>query len=121
MGELESFPVSLYEDYLRLLAPFAPHMAEELWTSLGHADSIHMAAWPKAVTAAQKDLSTVLSIPVQINGRLRGRIIVSRGAQEAEVKEAILASGVLKPWLPAGDLGKLYYKVDKIASLDTSD
>ncbi len=117
MGELEVIPAGLYEDLLKLLAPFAPHITEELWADLGHDESIHKALWPTIQEGSTKSLSDIVTVPVQINGKIRGKIIVSRGASEAEVREAILANKVLLPWLPKNGIDKLYYKVDKIVSL----
>lgn len=74
-----------YETYLKLLAPFAPHVTEELWHALGHETSIHRAAWPSYDKA--KLVSDSVTIAVQVAGKTRGTISVSRGAGE----EAVLA------------------------------
>ena len=64
------------EIYLKMLAPVAPHIAEELWTNhLGKPYSIHQQRWPKVDEAAAKE--DVIEIPVQINGKVRDRIIVA--------------------------------------------
>ena len=67
------------ERFLRALAPFAPHLAEELWARLGHAESITRARWPLADPAylAEEEIELV----VQVNGKLRGRIRAPKDAQ----------------------------------------
>ena len=72
-----------------LLAPFAPYLAHELWEMLGEEGNLLKAPWPKydAVLAKEEELE----IPVQVNGKLRGRIIVPAGAAEEFVVERALA------------------------------
>jgi leucyl-tRNA synthetase len=74
---------------LRLLAPFVPHVAHELWEASGHATSLDTERWPTADPAAL--VRDTIELPVQVNGRLRGRITVPAGAGEAEVVAAALA------------------------------
>ena len=77
------------ESFVILLAPLAPHEAEELWEMLGHESSIFDARWP-AYDAALTVEDTV-EIAIQVLGKLRGTITVARDADEAQVKEAALA------------------------------
>jgi leucyl-tRNA synthetase len=77
--------------YLRMLAPVAPHIAEELWTvQLGKPYSIHQQSWPKVDEAAAKEDS--IEIPVQVNGKVRDRVVVPADASEEAIKSAALAS-----------------------------
>jgi leucyl-tRNA synthetase len=76
--------------YLRLLAPFAPHLCEELWEKGGMTGSIHLAAWP-AVDESLLVASTE-TLTVQVNGKRRGLITLPRGASE---KEAVSAARTL--------------------------
>ncbi|HEX5798272.1 MAG TPA: leucine--tRNA ligase, partial [Candidatus Saccharimonadales bacterium] len=73
------------ETILKLLAPFAPHMTEELWHDLGNKTSIHTADWP--VHDKKYLIQDSLSIVVQINGKLRANIEVSADSSEAEITE----------------------------------
>ena len=79
-------PKPAIESFLLLLAPFAPHLAEELWELLGHTRSLAYEPWPKFDEALTKE-STV-EVPVQIKGKVRGRISVPAGATEAELEAA---------------------------------
>ena len=80
-----SVPRAVAESFVLLLAPLAPHMAEELWQRLGHKESLAYRAWPVADPALLK--ADVLEIPVQVNGKVRGKVSVPAEAQEAEVIE----------------------------------
>jgi leucyl-tRNA synthetase len=86
------------DTYLRMLAPVAPHIAEELWTvQLGKPYSIHQQAWPKVDEAAAKEDS--IEIPVQVNGKVRDRVVVPADASEDEIKAAALASEQVQKYL----------------------
>jgi leucyl-tRNA synthetase len=76
-------PRAVAEPFVLLLAPLAPHLAEELWQRLGHAESLAYAAWPSADPAYLR--ADVIEIPVQVNGKVRGKIQVPAEAGESEV------------------------------------
>jgi leucyl-tRNA synthetase len=73
----------------RLLGPMMPHLAEEMWQTLGHAELIADAAWPKADPELARDEQ--VTIAVQVNGKLRGTVELPRDAAAGEVEEAALA------------------------------
>ncbi len=79
-------PKSAMEAFALLLAPMAPHVAEELWQILGHDDSLAYAPWPAYDPALLKD--DEVEIPVQINGKLRGRVIVPADATREQIEAA---------------------------------
>ena len=86
------------EIYLRMLAPVAPHIAEELWTNaLGKPYSVHTQPWPQVDEAAVKE--DEITIPVQVNGKVRDRVVVPAGASEEDIKSAALASEVVQKFL----------------------
>ena len=70
---------------MRLLAPFAPHLAEELWHRLGEPFSVHTQPWPQHDRRLLEDEE--IEIPVQVNGKTRGTIIVSQNATEQDVRD----------------------------------
>jgi leucyl-tRNA synthetase len=72
-----------------LLAPFAPHLAEELWALLGHKQTLAYEPWPTFDESLIK--AATVEIPVQINGKLRSKVIVAEDADENTIKEAALA------------------------------
>jgi leucyl-tRNA synthetase len=75
---------------LRLLAPAAPHMTEELWQRRGHAYSIHQQPWPVA-DAALTAVDTI-ELPVQVDGKLRDRLVVTADTPADEIERLALAS-----------------------------
>jgi leucyl-tRNA synthetase len=72
-----------------MLAPFAPHMAEELWHMLGHADDLSKASWPTFDPDVAK--ADELVVPVQINGKVRARLTVPAGLSDADLRDRALA------------------------------
>ena len=76
--------------YLRMLAPVCPHIAEELWERLGKPYSVHTQAWPQADEEAAKE--DMLTLIVQVNGKLRDRILVDPGISDEDAKQLALAS-----------------------------
>jgi len=93
------------EATVRLLAPFVPHVAEELWTVLGHEPSVLAAGWPEYSEAACAE--DVLTIPVQVNGKLRGHVTVAAGASEEEVRAAALAEEKVRQHVGAAQVRKV--------------
>jgi leucyl-tRNA synthetase len=79
-------PQSAMETFVLLLAPLAPHIAEELWEALGHRQTLAYEPWPTADPALLVD--DQVEIPVQINGKLRGRVVVPAGADRGDVEAA---------------------------------
>ncbi len=83
MTKLDQRPRAVLEPFVKLLSPFAPHLAEELWARLGHAPSLGQQPWPDYDPALT--VSDRLEIPIQVNGKLRGKIDVDAGAAREDV------------------------------------
>jgi leucyl-tRNA synthetase len=88
-----------------MLSPFAPHMAEELWHMLGHAETLAAAKWPSFDPDVAKAAEVV--VPVQVNGKLRARVTAPAEASEAQLRELALAD----PAIQAHTNGKTVRKV----------
>jgi leucyl-tRNA synthetase len=102
--------------YLRMLAPVAPHIAEELWTNqLGKPYSIHQQMWPKVDEEAAREES--IELPVQINGKVRDRITVPAEASEDQIKVAALASETVKKYLEGKEPKKVIVAQKKLVSI----
>lgn len=84
----EKLPRTHAESFLKLLAPFAPHMSEELWRRLGHEDSIHLSGWP-AYDPSKLQAET-FELVIQVNGKVRDRLMVSSEISEEEAKATAL-------------------------------
>ncbi len=85
----ERRPRSVMERLVLLLAPFAPHLAEELWQVLGHDQTLAYQPWPAFDEALLRE--ETVEVPVQVNGKLRGRIQVPPAADAAEMEAAARA------------------------------
>ncbi len=85
----EARPRGAMERFVLLLSPFAPHVAEELWAALGHSKTLAYEPWPKFDEAAIRE--ETVEVPVQIGGKLRGRIAVPTGADAAALEAAARA------------------------------
>jgi leucyl-tRNA synthetase len=102
--------------YLRMLAPVCPHIAEELWTSvLGKPYSVHTQPWPKVDEEAAKE--DEITIPIQVNGKLRDRIVVPADAGEEQIRSAALASEVVKKFLEGKPPKKVIVAQKKLVSI----
>jgi leucyl-tRNA synthetase len=77
------------ETLAKLLSPFAPYLAQQAWEELGHSEDLLRVAWPPFDPALAKE--DELEIPVQINGRLRSKILVREGMAQDELAETALA------------------------------
>jgi leucyl-tRNA synthetase len=101
--------------YLRMLAPVCPHIAEELWEILGKPYSIHTQTWPKVDEAATRE--DEITIPVQVNGKLRDRLVFPANATEAEIKAAVLASETVRKYLDGRPPKKVIVVQKKLVSI----
>lgn len=103
------------ESLLQLLAPYAPHMSEELWQQLGHTDSIHLGSWPTHDEAyLTEDTATVA---VQINGKVRSQITLAKDADETTAVDAAKADAKVQTHLTDKQIVKTIYVPGKILNL----
>lgn len=101
-----------WECFLKLLAPFAPHITEELWHSLGFKTSIHLESWPKYDENLIKEKN--VTIVVQVLGRLRGTLQVPAGAKEDIVKDGVMQDEKIKKHLEGKGIVKIIFVPDKL-------
>jgi len=83
-------PKEVIEKFILILAPFAPHIAEELWEKLGHTDSLAYEPWPEYDKEIIKEKE--IELAVQVNGKIKDRIIVAAEADEEQIKQKALSS-----------------------------
>ena len=104
--------------YLRLLAPFAPHLAEELWRLIGHESSIFQADWPAwdETLAAEEEVEVV----VQVNGKVRDRFLAPAGTDEDELKRRARESDKVKNALQGGKIKKVIVVRGRLVSIVAS-
>ncbi|MDD3661448.1 MAG: leucine--tRNA ligase [Candidatus Dojkabacteria bacterium] len=97
------------------IAPMVPHVAEEFWSAVGGNGSVHAQPWPEVDEKLLQQESVV--IPVQINGKVRGKVNISPDASEDTVRAAVMALDSVQRCLDGQDVKKFIYVPGKIATL----
>ncbi len=108
-------PRAAVEILAQLLAPFAPHLAEEVWQILGHASSVQHAPWPKADPALLKQDS--VEVAVQVNGKVRGRITLPTDANEELALSTARADTKLATYLDPSKIKQVRWVPGKILTI----
>jgi leucyl-tRNA synthetase len=109
------FLAEVQRDAVLLLAPFAPYLAHELWEMLGEKGNLLKAPWPKYDAALAKEEE--IEIPVQVNGKLRGRIVVPADAEGSFVLDRALADEKVKAAISGKQIIKKIYVPGKMVNL----
>lgn len=108
-ADVEIKNTRLYEetiaDLVRLLAPFAPHFAEEMWDRLGYTYSVFNQKWPEYDEKAL--IKDVVEIAIQVNGKVRGRLEVSPDANEKEIQDAAISAESIKQYIDGKEIVKV--------------
>ena len=103
------------ETVVLLLNPFTPHVAEEMWSRLGHAEGLVHARWPAFdANAAQED---AVELAVQVNGKVRGRLVVPRAAPDEEVRALALAEPRVAEHVQGKQIMKVVVVKDRLVSV----
>lgn len=101
--------------FLKILAPFAPHMTEELWFMLGETNSIHLESWPSFDES--KIIQSDINIPVQVNGKVRGQILIKLDMIEDEVKDLALKEENVKKFINNQEIKKIIYVKNRLINI----
>ncbi|MHC5077238.1 MAG: leucine--tRNA ligase, partial [Planctomycetota bacterium] len=88
LSQRKDRPKSVIETFLLVMSPFAPHIAEELWSRLGHNDTLAYEPWPQYDEKLIKEKE--IELAVQVNGKIKNRIVVSADADEEQIKKTAL-------------------------------
>ncbi len=115
VDKFKTMPRVAAEKFLIILSPFAPHLTEELWTGLGHKQSIFKEKWPEYDPALVKD--ETINLVIQINGKVRDMIEVSSDISENEAKKIALASEKIKKWLKGKEVIKIIFVKGKLINI----
>ncbi len=108
-------PRAMLEPFVLLLNPFAPHIAEELWHRLGHAESCAYEKWPKFDEALV--VEDTVTVAVQVNGKLRATLEFPRGADQATVRAAAIGDERVQRHVDGAEVRKEIYVPDKLLNL----
>jgi leucyl-tRNA synthetase len=101
-----------------MLAPFAPHLAEELWQKLGHDRSLASASWPSWDEEVTRD--AWIDIPVQVMGKVRGRITVPADADRAVMEAAALSDAKIQIYTAGKTILRVVTVPGKMVNIVTS-
>ena len=94
-----------FEALIRMLAPFAPHISEELWEIFGHSESLSRAQWPEFNSELAREEE--IEVAVQVNGKLRSRIFATAEASDADLREAALADEKVRSAIEGREIAKV--------------
>jgi leucyl-tRNA synthetase len=111
----EPRPRAILEPFVLLLAPFAPHLAEEIWEVLGHSQTLSYEKWPEHDPALLVEAE--VEIPVQISGKVRAKIRVPTGADQATVEKIASADAKIADQLSGKQIIKVIYVPDRLLNL----
>jgi leucyl-tRNA synthetase len=115
LTRLPTKPRHVVERLVLLLAPFAPHLSEELWSVLGHSRTLAYEPWPtydESLTRAEE-----IEVPIQINGKLRGKITVPAGIDEESLRSAALADERIRALLEGKAVRKVIVVPGKLVNI----
>jgi leucyl-tRNA synthetase len=114
LTHLPTVPHWFAEQFVLILAPFAPHIAEEIWHRLGHEESLARHPWPAYDPA--KLVESTLELPVQVNGKLRGRITVPADADEGTILSTAKSATDVRAWVEGKTVVKQLYVPKKLVN-----
>jgi len=115
VGKLGAVSLGTYEKFLQILSPFAPHITEEIWSNLGHKNSIHLSNWPPWDASLIKDEE--VKIIVQINGKMRAEIVIGVDEKEDDVKNKALKNEVILKYIANNDIKKIIYVKNRVINI----
>ncbi len=115
LAEKEGLSSGAYKSFIQLLAPFAPHITEEIWQTLGETESVHLTTYPTANAELARDTEVIIG--VQINGKLRGDVTISPTATETEALTAVHKNPALASRITGITPTKIIYIPGKIINL----
>ncbi len=115
LGKLDSVSRDAYKKFLIILSPFAPHIAEELWSILGEKKSINLSAWPSFDENLIKDKE--IKIVVQINGKVRIETIIQAESSEEEIKKQVISDENISKYLSGKEVKKIIYVKNRLINI----
>ncbi len=101
-----------FENFLKIFAPFAPHLAEEVWCQLGYKRSIHIQKWPKYSPELVKE--KIITLVIQINGKVRDKIEVEAGISQERAKKIALSQEKIVEWTKEKKIKKIIFIPKKL-------
>jgi len=104
-----------FKMFLQILAPFASHITEEIWHNLGEKESIHLSSWPK--WDEKKIIDDEVKIAIQVNGKVRAEIMVSKDMTEENIKEIAFKNKSIITWIENKEIKKVIYIINRVMNI----
>ncbi len=114
LDKREKLAKAYYEHFLKLLAPFAAHITEEIWANRGYKKSIHLEQWQKPMLSKIQLGGIVV---IQVNGKVRGEVIASMESTQEEVKNMALSKAEIAKWLEGKIVRRVIYIPGKLMNI----
>ena len=115
VSKLDTVPRDLWEPFVLMVAPYAPHVGEEMWERLGNKDSVARAAWPLYDEALTLDGQK--EVVIQVNGKIRERITVAAGTDAAALEASARALPKVMEWIGGKEIVKVVVVKDKLVNI----
>jgi leucyl-tRNA synthetase len=115
ISKQEVYPRSVMEKFVKLLSPFAPHLAEEIWSRLGHTNTISYEPWPTYDESKLK--RNVVTVVGQINGKLRAKVEVESDLPEDRLIEALKQNDKMKSYIDGKEIVKEIAVKNKLVNI----
>jgi leucyl-tRNA synthetase len=119
VSRMSTIPKSVMEKFLKLLSPFAPHIAEELWQRMGHEKTIAYEPWPEYDPA--KIATGYVTVVGQVNGKVRASVEVEQDTDEAKLKEIIKSNEKIRKYLDGKQIVKEIVVKNKLVNIVVRD
>jgi len=113
--KVEKIDQDMYEKFLTILSPFAPHISEELWEKLEYKESIFLQEWPKYDEVLIQD--EMITLVVQVNGKVRDKLEVSADILEEEAREKALASEKVQKFIEGKEIRKVIFVKGRLVNI----
>ena len=115
LAKLKTLPRVAWETMIKLIGPYAPHLAEELWERSGHGDTLAYEAWPVWDEALTKD--DEVTIVVQILGRVRHKFMVAANTPNAELEKLATEADEVQKFIQGKDIKKVIVVPNKLVNI----
>ena len=115
MEKNENLSVEDFKKFLQILSPFAPHMTEELWSIFGEKKTITKSPWP--VWDKDKVIDDEVKIAIQVNGKVRTEIVVSKDTTEEEIKDVVMKDKNVTTWTDGKEIKRIIYVKGRVLNI----
>jgi leucyl-tRNA synthetase len=117
-GERQALMREAVETITLLLAPFCPHVTEEIWSLLGHEGSVFHQPWPVADQSAL--VRDEVTLVVQVDGKVRSRLVVEAGTAQDRIERLALDDDKIRPWVASRRISRVVVVQNRLVNIVTA-